>query len=201
MTLRDQVLHEPTWDIVQLFPPQGMWSESEYLSLDTNRLVEFSHGTIEILPMPSRFHQEIVLALCFLLRTFMRHSGRGGSAIVAPFSVQLWDGKYREPDIVYMLPEHAAREKETYWEGADLVMEVISPDDPSRDTVVKRREYAQAGIPEYWLVDPASAEIAVLTLTHDRYEPHGLYGQGDTAVSALLPGFSVDVTALFDQPR
>ena len=46
-----------------------------------------------------------------------------------------------------------------------LVVEVIGEDDPERDLVTKRLEYAQAGIPEYWIVDPRTDTIDVLRLT------------------------------------
>jgi Uma2 family endonuclease len=77
------------------------------------------------------------------------------------------------------------------------VIEIISPDDRSRDTVRKRREYAQAGIPEYWLVDPEARTIIVLVLNDNHYVEHGIFGVGEQATSRLLPGFSVDVSALF----
>ncbi len=48
---------EPTWEIAELFPAQRTWSEDEYLTLDTNRLVEFSHGHLEVVPMPTFSHQ------------------------------------------------------------------------------------------------------------------------------------------------
>lgn len=46
------------------------------------------------------------------------------------------------------------RRQDAYWTGADLAVEVVSEDDPGRDLITKRLEYAQAGIPEYWIVDP-----------------------------------------------
>lgn len=48
---------EPAWDIARIFPRQGTCSEEEYLALETNRLVECSHGHIEKLPMPTQSHQ------------------------------------------------------------------------------------------------------------------------------------------------
>ena len=39
---------EPTWAVTRLFPTQGNWSESEYLALNTNQLVEFSHGFVDV---------------------------------------------------------------------------------------------------------------------------------------------------------
>lgn len=80
-------------------------------------------------------------------------------------------------------------------------MEVISPDERQRDTVHERREYAHARIPEYWLVAPQYRTVTVLTLENDRYVEHGLFGAGDQATSRLLPGFAVDVAALFTEAQ
>lgn len=187
---------EPTWDVAKLFPDQGTWSPEEYLELNANRLVEFSHGILEVLPMPSQTHQLMVLYLYRLLLNFSE-TRRLGMTLVAPLPVQLWPGKFREPDVVFMLAANAARRGEQYWEGADLVMEVVSSDDRRRDTETKRREYAQAGIPEYWIVDPQNEQLTVLTLDGDSYAVVGEFAAGETAVSHLLAGFAVEVTVVF----
>jgi hypothetical protein len=54
---------EPVWEIASLYPKQRYWSEEEYLALDTNHLIEFSDGYIEVLPRPTRVHQSIVAFL------------------------------------------------------------------------------------------------------------------------------------------
>ncbi len=61
---------EPAWDIALLFPRQGQWSEEDYLTLDTNRGVELSEGSIEVLPMPTMDHQLILGFLFEALRAF-----------------------------------------------------------------------------------------------------------------------------------
>jgi Uma2 family endonuclease len=94
-----------------------------------------------------------------------------------------------------MRAEHAHRIKE-YWEGADLVMEVVSPTKPNHDRKTKRAEYAQARIPEYWTVDVPAGHILVLSLKGRSYRVHGKFGPGTQAASALLPGFTVDVDQL-----
>jgi Uma2 family endonuclease len=191
---------EPAWEIAQLFPAQGMWSEQEYLVLtqETNHLVEFSHGYVEVLPMPTRRHQKIVFFLSRILHTFLSARAQG-TVLFAPLRVRLWEGKFREPDLVVMLAEHRDREHEAYFEGADMVVEVVSDDDPDRDRVIKRQEYAQAGIPEYWLVEPQTETITVLRLDANRYVEHGRFARGAVATSALLEGFSVEVAAVFDE--
>ena len=65
----------------------------------------------------------------------------------------------------------------------------------------KREEYAQAGIPEYWIVDPELGQIIVLTLEDRIYVVHGEFKRGDQATSKLLPGFAVDVTSALEPKR
>jgi Uma2 family endonuclease len=187
---------EPVWDIARLFPEQGAWSEEEYLALETNRLVEFSHGTIDVLPMPTEAHQAIVAFMFEALLLFARPKGLG-KVVFAPFRVRLWPGKVREPDLAFMLAQHASRRHNEYWDGADLLVEVVSDNDRRRDLETKRREYAQAAIPEYWIVDPRDQVITVLTLDEaGNYEERGRFETGSRAESALLPGFAVDVDAV-----
>lgn len=189
---------EPTWEIVELFPQQGEWTEEEYMRLPGNRLVEFSDGRIELLPMPSRRHQKIVGFLYNLLVVFVEQR-QLGMALFAPFIIRLWSGRHREPDVMFMFERNSQRCFETYWEGADLVMEVVSPDDPKRDLVTKKAEYARAKISEYWLVNPISETITVYVLEKGAksYREAGVYSKGQTAISVLLEGFTVDATKVF----
>jgi len=199
---RSPVYGEPTWEIARLFPTQGTWSEAEYLALDTNHLVEFSDGFVEFLPMPTMIHQLIAHVLHCVLESFVLAYGLG-TVLGAPFKVRIRDGKYREPDVVFMLTEHASRMSNDFWIGADLVMEMVSDGDENRfrDVVIKRDEYARAGIPEYWIVDPELGQITVLTLDCTSYAVHGEFSQGEQATSKLLPGFAVDVSAALASKR
>ncbi|MGH8479886.1 MAG: Uma2 family endonuclease [Gammaproteobacteria bacterium] len=189
---------EPAWDVARLFPPQGSWSEEEYLALPGNRLTEFDHGRIEVLDMPSELHQFLVL---FLYEALVDHVRRHdlGWVVVAPMPVRLWGGKLREPDVVFMRREHSARRHANYWLGADLVMEVMSPDDPKRDKDTKRREYARADIPEYWLVDVVEKTVTVFHLLEgaEQYAIKGVSSVGERAESTALAGFGVAVGDLF----
>jgi Uma2 family endonuclease len=200
-TTIDMVRERPdvAWEIAPLLPAQGEWDEEDYLWLinHTNHLVEFSDGYIEVLPMPSPKHQKIVLFLYRMLFSFVEARSLG-SLLVAPLSVRLWSGKFREPDLIFIFAEHADWEQEDCWNGADLVVEVVSPSKPDHDLVTKRQEYAQAGIPEYWVVNPETETIIVLRLEHDHYAEHGEFKRGETATSALLIGFMVNVDALLD---
>jgi hypothetical protein len=72
-------------------------------------------------------------------------------------------GNGREPDVVVVLPAKAHLVRETFVDGPpDLVVEVVSDDSVERDYETKRAEYAAAGIPEYWIVDPRSDLVDAL---------------------------------------
>jgi Uma2 family endonuclease len=193
---------EPAWDIALLFPAQGEWSEEDYLELDTNRLVEFSDGFVEVLPMPTMVHQLILTFLFDKLRAFAAASNpKLGTTLFAGLPVRLWKKKFREPDIVFMLAEHASRLGNDFWDGADLVMEVVSDKNRPHDIKKKRIEYAKAGIPEYWIVDPKKETITVLVLKGKQktYTEVGTFKKGQHATSKLLAGFTVNVTEALSQ--
>jgi len=191
---------EPAWSIAELYPEQGGWDEDEYLWLPGNRLVEFDNGFIEVLPMPTTSHQAILPFLFRMLFEFAQPRVLG-KVLMAGLPVRLWKGKFREPDLVFMLARHSDKIRERYWLGADLVMEIVSgtSKDRRRDLVTKRREYASARIPEYWIVDPQKREIAVLRLSQGKYAVHGKFGRGETATSHLLKGFEVAADSVFSQ--
>ena len=75
---------------------------------------------------------------------------------------------------------------------------MVSEDKPERDLVDKRGDYAEGGVPEYWIVNPQTETITVLRLRGESYEEAGIYRRGESATSVLLGGFSVPVTPVFE---
>src|SRR3954471_551556 len=183
---------------LDLRPLQGLWTEEQYLVLtnQTNHLIEFTDGEIEVLPMPTSSHQVILLLLYDLFRATIRQTG--GRILVAPLRMQVRPGKYREPDILMLRDATDPRYQDAFWLGADLVVEIVSPDRPERDTLEKPRDYAEAGIPEYWIVNPLNATITVLVLAGGSYSIHGVFQRGELATSRLLQDFSVPVDQVFE---
>ena len=121
--------------------------------------------------------------------------------LFAPLRLRIRDGKYREPDLLAMRDAQDARSGERFWTGADVVVEVVSADNPERDFVDKRRDYAEAAIPEYWIVDPRTETITVLELAADEYAEQATYRRGELAVSLAIPGLGVKVYDVFDAAK
>jgi Uma2 family endonuclease len=186
--------------VVNLNLLQGHWTDEQYLLVtdQTNRLLEYRDGYIEALPMPTEEHQDISQFLFLALLSFLQQIG--GKVYYAPLRLRIRAGKFREPDLLLVRNANDPRRQNRFWLGADLVVEVVSADDPERDTTVKRGEYAEAGIPEYWIVNPLDATISVLVLNMDdkSYVEHGIFNRGDWATSKLLDGFRVRVDDVLD---
>jgi Uma2 family endonuclease len=198
--LTTQRLSSEKWKdmLAEILPHQGEWSEEEYLVLTDHRsrLVEFTDGFLEVLPMPTDKHQSLPQLL--FLSFFQFVQARGGKVHFVPLRLRIRQGKFREPDLILFLSATDPRRQNRFWLGADLALEIVSEDKPERDLVDKRGDYAEARVPEYWIVNPMTQTVSVLRLRGDAYEETGVYRRGQPALSVLLSGFSVDVAAVFD---
>jgi Uma2 family endonuclease len=198
------VPNQPAWDLALLYPLQGHWSHEDYLTLTdgTNRLIEYTNGQIEVLPVPTIEHQLIMKYLLKILDAFVEER-QLGVALCAGTRVYLEPERYREPDIVFNFSAKHARSGRRYYDSADLVMEIVSDDPGSqvRDFEKKLIDYAAGGIAEYWIVAPQTRQITVHALAGTVYEQHGLFNEGEIATSKLLDGFTVDLAKVFAAGR
>src|SRR5207244_7845836 len=96
--LRSVAADEET--ILSLDSLQGLWTEEQYLRLTdgSRRLLEFTDGFIEVLPMPTYKHQIILRFLFLTLFSFVQQLG--GTAVFAPLRLRIREGKFREPDLL-----------------------------------------------------------------------------------------------------
>ena len=118
--------------LCDVLPRQGFWSDEAYLWLTDHarRRIEFTDGRIEELPAPTFTHQAVLLFLYRLFHDYLQP--RGGVAMVSGLRMRIREGKFREPDLLMLRERSNPRFQDRYWLGADLVAEVVSPDDPDR---------------------------------------------------------------------
>jgi Uma2 family endonuclease len=101
--------------------------------------------------------------------------------------------------VIFLHRDHFHARHNRVWDGADLVMEVMSdsPADRQRDYEHKLIDYAEAGVAEYWIIDRERQLVIVQGLAGGRYTVLGDYVRGQVAASALPEGFEIEVDALF----
>ena len=190
--LIEEILDEP-WVL------EKTWTEEEYLALETNRLVEFVDGKLEILPMPDYQHNTAARKLANLFEEYAE-THKPGVAVCAPFIMKVRGRKYREPDVIFLFNENLDKFDNKFWTGADIAVEIVSPGGEKRDWHDKRADYARAGISEYWIIDPKPATVTVLKLVGKRYVEHGVFPSGERVTSSILIAFSVEADLLLS-PR
>lgn len=176
---------------------EQVWSEEAYLVFSEafNRPMELSNGRLVVLPMPTLTHQRILKRFTNHVTDWLKENNVG-EFLFAPHPVRLWPGKYREPDFMFWLNEHRDRMGERESGPPDLAVEIISPSNEPHDTETKFREYAQAGIPEYWIINPQARRVSVYTLDGRTFKLSGQFNSGDHARSILLNGFKLAVDDL-----
>jgi Uma2 family endonuclease len=188
------------WEVATLFPEQGEWSEAAYFDLTdgTNRRIEFTDGRLEFLSMPTEIHEALVRYLFLALYSFVDQRTLG-QVYFNGIRVRIRPRKVRLPDVLFLHNDHFHVRHNRVWDGADLAMEVVSddPKDRQRDYQQKLVDYAEAKVAEYWIIDPERQLVLVHRLDGDRYAVHGEFARGAQATSLLLPGFEIDVAALF----
>jgi Uma2 family endonuclease len=142
--------------------------------------------------LPNNTHQNAVELLYEIITLFVRLFALG-KVRLAPFEVRLQPGgPSREPDILFLATEHLDRMTEERLVGApDLVIEVVSNESVRRDRDEKVREYAAAGVREYWIIDPRPGKQRADFLHLDADGVYTLAATEDDerVPSLVLPGF------------
>jgi Uma2 family endonuclease len=181
-------------------PAQGDWTYEDYRRLpEDGWRYEVLEGVLHMTPAPRTSHQEVLGNLVDLVRTYVK-SRSLGRVYFAPTDVRLPGGLGNpvQPDLFFVAAEHLSKVKEAFVEGSpDLIAEVLSPTNWLDDRRDKYRIYAQAGVREYWIVDPDRKIVEVFVLRRGAYEVLGRFESGEIATSEVLKGFEAAVDEVF----
>src|SRR5437762_2741978 len=124
-------LGQPTWEIAQLFPAQGDWTEGEYLALPTPHRFELVDGRLETLPMSSLFYALISEYIYERLKEYLKQNPIG-RVVPSPIFIRLWHRQIRLPDLSLLFNARLAADRKKAQEGADLTIEVVSGNEDDR---------------------------------------------------------------------
>lgn len=173
----------------------------EFLTQYDGLHAEWEDGEIIVMSPVSRRHQDIGGFLLTVLRLYVEAHSLG-EVFYAEFQMRLRAQKTgREPDILFVATQNLARVQPNYLDGpADLAIEIVSPESIRRDRETKFREYEQAGVGEYWLIDPLVQTAAFYQLAPEgRYQDTPLDAEGRSH-SRVLPGLWLRPDWLWQTP-
>lgn len=191
-------------EAVEAVAPQRLkMSYEEYLEYaGDSEIVEWVDGEAIVYMPPVFKHQRILTFLDRLIGSFVELFDLG-TLTLAPFEVKLWpNGPSREPDMLFISNEsHSGLSERRFEGGPDLVIEIISPGSVTEDRVHKFRHYEQAGVREYWIIDPRphQQQVDYYVLGEDNiYNPVPL-DEGGIYHSTVLPNFWFDASWLWQE--
>lgn len=186
----------------QGWPAQGEWTYEDYLRLpDDGQRYEVIRGVLYVAASPTFPHQFAHTKLFLRLGNFVEERGLG-LLLSAPFDVILPEGIATpvEPDMLFIRKDDLPAWDAKNFEGVpDLVVEILSPSSRAYDRKIKLAAYRDAGVPEFWLVDPRFREVVLYGFGEDgkRYVELARGGIEDEVRSRVLPDFRVQVADLF----
>ena len=149
-------------------PVSNAATADDYWSLPEGARAELIDGQLWDLASPSRVHQEILAELTVRVRAHVAQKGGPCKVYPAPFAVNLFadNTTFVEPDVSVVCDREKLSDRGC--EGApDLVVEIVSPSNRGMDYVTKTNLYRDAGVREYWIVDPAMARTTVYHYEND----------------------------------
>jgi Uma2 family endonuclease len=180
-------------------PPQGKWTYADWEKLgDDGNRYEVIDGVLYVSSVPSVFHQ-------YIIGRFLRFVGMPaedqGLAFIsfARVGVVLADTWVVQPDIILVLKSNAEIIRDRRIRGVpDLIVEVLSPGNTDYDEGVKFEAYADAGVPEYGIIDPAARQLRLYKLAEEKkYGEAQVFNETDRVTFACLPTIRFTLGDLF----
>ena len=179
---------------------------ADILAWEGNERVEIINGEIFLMASPFRVHQEISGELFRQLANFLE--GKKCRVYAAPFAVRLFekDGDNPEdvdtmvePDITVVC-DNDKLDKHGCKGAPDMVIEILSPSTRRHDRLVKLGLYQQAGVREYWIVDPENKSVQVFLQDGSSFlKIHEDYGREDIAKVNVLDGCFIELSKVFSE--
>ena len=196
---------EDRYDVVEEPDPSVNYTYADYVKWQFKERLELIRGKIFRMSLaPNTIHQQILIKIGAEFYNFLK--GKTCSVFVAPFDVRLPVKNKKkdneiftvvQPDVCIVCDESKIDERGCC--GApDLVIEILSPGNSKKEVRLKFELYQEAGVKEYWIVNPEEQNLVVFILNDkDEYENIKMYAGGDVLTTAILPDYSINVNKIF----
>ncbi len=152
-----------------IYPPRTMMEVFKMLPEGT--LAEIINNRLYVSPSTIGKHQRLITKLMLQLGNQIELK-KAGELFVAPFDVFLDEEENAvQPDLIFVSASNLSIVDDGVIHGIpDLLIELLSPGNPTHDTVTKKELYEKFGVKEYWIVDPATKATIGYTLSGDVYK-------------------------------
>ncbi len=177
------------------FPKKYTHTSEDYWNLPDGQRAELIGGQLYDMAPPSRVHQELVIELSAAILHHIRSKDGSCKVYPAPFAVNVNadDKTYVEPDISVICDKNKLTNKGC--NGApDLVIEVVSPSSRRMDYSTKNTLYSEAGVREYWIVDPAKERTTIYRYEEDAAPIFYLFS--DDVPIGIFPELTINIADL-----
>ena len=178
---------------------------TDCLTWGEDERIEIINGEAFMMAPPSRAHQKISGEIFRQLANYL--SGKKCEVYAAPFAVRLFEQDGDSPEDVDTMVEpdvsvvcDPSKLDDRGCKGApDLVIEILSPSTRRHDRMTKFTLYQQAGVREYWIVDPTNKDVQSFVLEDGRYSVKGFGTAGDEMRVNVLEDCLIDLSEVFPE--
>lgn len=178
------------------------YTYADYLKWRFDERLELIKGKIfRMSPAPSSLHQLISGFVNNELYNYLK--GKPCNVFAAPFDVRLSRTVNNEQITTVVQPDlcvicDSAKIDERGAIGApDIVVEILSPGNNKKELQNKYEVYEEAGVLEYWIIQPSEKTFLKYTLINNQYQPSRLLTIGDEVTTPILPGFVLNLDEVF----
>lgn len=170
------------------------WTLEEVDSLpDDGNKYELIRGELFVTPPPTDDHETIAARLTRILDPFIAANGLG--MFYHPRAVMQFEDSQVEPDLMVRQPQASRKAKWSEAPTPILIVEILSPYTRRRDHVQKRSLYIDAGVEEYWIVDPEENSVMSIRVGRPDVVSRDQLVWAPTGAKAAL---TLDVASIFE---
>ncbi len=188
---------------INLLDLSKKYSFADYLTWTFSERLELLKGKIwKMSPAPNTSHQKISREFFGVFYNYFK--GSGCQLFHAPFDVRLPDKSKENQDIytvvqpdICVICDQTKIDQKGCLGAPDLVVEILSPGNTNREMKDKFQIYEEAGVREYWLVEPNDKVILVYVLENNKFIGLAPVTEADTLKSYIFEDLEIAVDQLF----